>query len=220
MPAFAFRRQPDALAWFGAGRGQALLAAELATAGLWLARRPTQPALWLTPAPAPQPPVVLHGFSRQLWLWRHPRGFSGDLRCGLPLPLPSEAFGSIVIQHAVEGPAAPDLLGECARTLAPGGRLRLYVLNPVSPYQLRWRGTALQVRDIAGWQAALRRAGLHPVAAEATYLGPVLRGTASASPPSSNRLRAVCVLEAEKRVAALIPPAPARRHWNTGAAPA
>ncbi len=220
MPAFAFRRQPDPLAWFGTGRGQALLAGELATAGLWLARRPAQPALWLTPAPAPQPPVVLHGFSRQLWLWRHPLGFSGDLRCGLPLPLPSEAFGSMVLQHAVEGPAAAELLGECARTLAPGGRLRLYVLNPVSPYRLRWRGTALRVRDMTGWQVALRQAGLHPVTAEAAYLGPVLRASAAASPPSSNRLRAVCVLEAEKRVAALIPPAPARRRWSTGAAPA
>jgi SAM-dependent methyltransferase len=217
MPAFEFSRQPDALAWFDAGRGQALLAAETVAAGQWLTLRPAQPALWLSPTPA-RPPVVLHGFSRQLWLWRHPDGFSGDLRCELPLPLPSEAFGSIVVQHVPEAGSATDLLGECARVLAPGGRLRLYTLNPLSPYRWRWRGVALRVRDAASWQGALRQAGLHPLAAGAGYQGPLLRGTAMAPHLSSNRFRAVCVLEAEKRVAALIPPAPARRRWNTGAA--
>ncbi|WP_225562448.1 class I SAM-dependent methyltransferase [Pseudoxanthomonas sp. PXM04] len=217
MPAFEFSRQPDALAWFDAGRGQALLAAETVAAGQWLTLRPAQPALWLSPAPT-RPPVVLHGFSRQLWLWRHPDGFSGDLRCELPLPLPSEAFGSIVVQHVPEAGSATDLLGECARVLAPGGRLRLYTLNPLSPYRWRWRGAALRVRDAASWQGALRQAGLHPLAAGAGYQGPLLRGTAMAPHLSFNRFRAVCVLEAEKRVAALIPPAPARRRWNTGAA--
>lgn len=218
MPAFAFSRQPDAPAWFGAGRGQALLAAETVAAGQWLTLRPAQPALWLSPAATPRPPLVLHGFSRQLWLWRHPDGFSGDLRCELPLPLPSEAFGSIVVQHVPEAGGATDLLGECARVLAPGGRLRLYTLNPVSPYRWCWRGAALRVRDATGWQAALRQAGLSPLPSGVGYHGPMLRGAAMAPHLSSNRLRAVCVLEAEKRVAALIPPAPARRRWNTGAA--
>lgn len=222
MPAFAFERQPDALAWFGSERGRHLLALEGEAARHWLERRPAQPALWLTAAAEPPPPPAGNGFSRRLWLYRQGAQLRGDVHCALPLPLPSETFGSVVLQHACDD-GSLDLLSECARILAPGGRLWLLTLNPMSPYRLRWRGSDLRVRDGGAWHERLRQVGLHPQDDVETYLGPRWRGqraTDAAMRPSHQRLRAVRVLEAEKRVAALIPPANARRAWNTGAAPA
>ena len=222
MPAFAFERQPDALAWFGSERGRHLLALEAQAASHWLERRPAQPALWLTAAAEPLPPPAGNGFSRRLWLYRQGTQLRGDVQCALPLPLPSETFGSVVVQHACDD-GSQDLLSECARILAPGGRLWLLTLNPMSPYRLRWRGSDLRVRDGGAWHERLRQVGLHPQDDEETYLGPRWRGlrhTDATTRLTHQRLRAVRVLEAEKRVVALIPPANARRAWNAGAAPA
>lgn len=223
MPAFAFDRQPDALAWFGTTAGRALLAAEAPAIGHWLERRPAQPSLWLAAAAEPMPAAGGEtGFSRRLWVFREGALLSGDIRCRLPLPLPSETFGSVVVQHGCED-GSQDLLSECARILAPGGRLWLLTLNPMSPYRLRWRGTQLRVRDAGGWQERLRQAGLHPLQNDDLFLGPLWRthaGHDASTRLSGHRLRAVRVLEAEKRVVALISPTPARRAWNTGAAPA
>lgn len=222
MPAFVFSRQPDALAWFGGARARVLLEAGLPLASRRLSARPAQPSLWLAPTAESPAGTPANAFSRRLRLWPGGGGFEGDVRCGLPLPLPSEAFGTIVIQHVLEAGGDDGLLDECMRVLAPGGRLWLFTLNPLSPYRLRWRSAPLQVRDATGWRERLRRAGLHPSEAEDDYLGPIWRtvATPAQSTPSRNRLRAVCVLEAEKRVAALIPPAPAGRRWSTGAAAA
>lgn len=211
-----FSRQPDALAWFGNGPGGPLLAAEQPWVAAALKARAPQAWLWLGPS-APDPALVRP--ARGVQLYRQPMGFAGSLRCDLPLPLPTEALAAVVVQHALET-AHDGLLEECARVLEPGGRLWLFALNPWSPYRLRWRGLDLVVHDALGWRERLRAAGLQPVGREARYLGPVWRAKGAADGRGPGRLRAVCLLEAEKRVAALIPPSPAKRPWRTDAAPA
>ena len=49
MPAFAFTRQPDALAWFGSGHGGPILASEHARVSQALTSRSPQPWLWVSP---------------------------------------------------------------------------------------------------------------------------------------------------------------------------
>lgn len=223
MPAFAFSRQPDAETWFGSGQGKALLTIETLAVERWLVGRPAHPVLWLAPTGHGRPADTGGGpAGRRLWLRAHEQGFEGDVRCSLPLPLPTESVGSLVVQHACEiGPS--ELLNECARVLSPGGRLLLLSLNPLSLYRFRWGGRGLRVGEVGRWQEALRHAGLYAFVGEERYLGPLWRhvGERSAS-ISANRLRAVCVQEAEKRAASPIPiqPLPARRSWNPGAAPA
>jgi SAM-dependent methyltransferase len=124
-----------------------------------------------------------------------------------------------VLQHALET-GRDNLLEECARVLEPGGRLWLFALNPWSPYRARWHGLDLVIHDSVGWRERLRATGLQLVGREICYLGPVWRAKSGASGRAPDRLRAVCLLEAEKRVAALIPPSPVKRPWRTDAAPA
>lgn len=64
-------------------------------------------------------------------------GFEGDVRCVLPLPLPTESVRAIVVQHVVAD-SVVEFFDECARVLMPGGCLYLFALNPLSPYRLRW----------------------------------------------------------------------------------
>lgn len=218
MPLLQSHRQPEALSWFGGARGKPLLAAEQSTIDAALASRPSQqPWLWVSPL---QPgPAVAATQPRCLRLHRDGDRLAGDVSCGLPLPLPSEAIGNILLQHALDD-GGDDLLEECARVLEPGGRLWLFTLNPWSPYRARWRHSGLLVRDAATWRQRLRDLGLQPCGGQVSYLGPVWR-MASASPGRvSTRLRTVCLLEAEKRVAAVIPPAPVKRQWQAGAASA
>ncbi|MGH8060760.1 MAG: hypothetical protein ACREO7_01950 [Pseudoxanthomonas sp.] len=222
MPVLQISRQPDALAWFDSVRGRPLLAAEQALIGAAMASRPAQqPWLWLAPqAPGagtfdlPRRTLVLH---------RQQDRFSGSLRCGLPLPLPNESIGNLVVQHALDD-GLDGLLDECARVLEPGGRLWLFTLNPWSPYRARWRHSGLVARDVQAWRWTLRDLGLQPRADGAAYLGPIWRMSTDpvANPvkPGSSRLRAACLLEFEKRSAALIPPAPVTRQWQAGATPA
>src|SRR3546814_2320618 len=50
--------------------------------------------------------------------------FLSAARCRLPLPLASESIGVVVLQHvAATGRSRSELFEECARVLAPGGRL-------------------------------------------------------------------------------------------------
>ncbi|MEO8367285.1 MAG: hypothetical protein ABI538_13885 [Pseudoxanthomonas sp.] len=221
MPVLQISRQPDALAWFDSLRGQPLLAAERALIEAVLDSRPAQqPWLWLAPRPAESGAVDLP--RRTLVLHRQQGNFSGSLRCGLPLPLPNESIGNLVVQHALDD-GIEGVLDECARVLEPGGRLWLFTLNPWSPYRARWRHSGLVARDVQGWRTTLRGLGLQPVAGGVSYLGPVWR-IVSAPPtpatPAPGRLRAGCLLEFEKRTAALIPPAPVARQWQAGATPA
>lgn len=213
MPVFTFDRQPDTLAWFGSDRGTALLAAEGAQIGELLDQRAPRPWLWLAPPAVPVPP---EGLGRGLFLNAAGMEFAGQVRCQLPLPLPTEAFGTVIVQHVVEGHDA-GLLEECGRILEPGGRLWLFVLNPWSPYRARWRHSGLDVRHPLGWSTRLQAAGL-TLEAPQRHLGPIWRPQSGRMAPGSG-LRAVCVLEAEKRAAALIPPNSAVT-WRSGAAPA
>ena len=216
MPAFMFSRQPDALAWFGNGPGGPLLAVEQPWVVAALKARAPQPWLWLGLA-APDSP--LSASLRGIQLHRQGSGFAGSVRCELPLPLPTEAIGAVVLQHALET-GRDNLLEECARVLEPGGRLWLFTLNPWSPYRARWRGLDLVVHDPLGWRERLRAAGLQPVGREISYLGPIWRAKGDSARFAPGRMRAVCLLEAEKRTAALIPPSPVKRPWRTDAAPA
>jgi SAM-dependent methyltransferase len=217
MPVLQISRQPDALTWFDTVRGRPLLAAEQAVIRAALLSRPAQqPWLWLAPlAPAGEtglPP-------RSLLL--HPWGdrYAGSLQCRLPLPLPNESIDNLILQHALDDDRE-GLLEEGVRVLAPGGRLWLFVLNPWSPYRARWRSSGLQARDVQDWRRRLRQLGLQPCGEEVSYLGPLWRMTAGSQVRAPGRLRAVCLLEVEKRTASLIPPAPVARRWQAGAAPA
>ena len=219
MPAFAFTRQPDALAWFGTGRGGAVLASEQARVSQALTSRTPGPWLWVSPdgvEPAPAgdiPPMRglrLHARSGSQRL-------TGQVRCGLPLPLPTEAVAVIVLQHVLDAGDPQPLLQECARVLEPGGRLWLFVLNPWSPYRLRWRSTGLAARALSQWHLQLAAAGL-TTAEHVLHYGPVWRGVPDAPGHGPAPLRAARLLGAEKRVAGMIPPAPVARAWR--AAPA
>lgn len=216
MPAFAFSRQPDALQWFGGRRGGAVLAAEAATVAGMLGARFPHPWLWLAPVPGPVP---VGTSPRGLRLAPEPGGvqLAGRIRCGLPLPLPTEAMGVVVVQHLLDAGEPDALLEECARVLAPGGRLWLLALNPLSPYRLRWRASGLAARTPVHWQQRLRAVGLSPVE-PLRYAGPLWRGPTQPSAHAGSRFASACVLEADKRVPGLIPPAPAKRAWR--AAPA
>ena len=101
--------------------------------------------------------------------------------------------------------------------LEPGGRLWLFVLNPWSPYRLRWRSTGLAARALSQWHLQLAAAGL-TTAEHVLHYGPVWRGVPDAPGHGPAPLRAARLLGAEKRVAGMIPPAPVARAWR--AAPA
>ncbi len=219
MPAFAFSRQPDALSWFGTAAGLPLLEAEHPVIASLVASRPAQPWLWLAPVAgyADATAAELASQGRGLCLHRAGEGLAGPLRCALPLPLATEAVGTLIVQHVHEE-GDGELLEECARLLEPGGRLWLFTLNPWSPYRLRWRKAGLVPGDARGWHARLRAVGLHPVDGQVRCLGPIWKPGSIGENTGPWLLRSVQVLEAEKRVPARIPPSSLRRQWRTGAA--
>lgn len=197
-----------------------MLEAEYPAIASILASRPAQPWLWLAPVAgeADAAAAGLSAHSRGLRLHRVADGLAGPVRCALPLPLATESMGTLVVQHAHED-GGDDLLEECARLLQPGGRLWLFTLNPWSPYRLRWRKAGLAPRDARGWHARLRAVGLQPVDGQVRCLGPVWKPGPMGENAGPWLLRAVHVLEAEKRVPAWIPPSPLRR-WSAGTATA
>lgn len=220
MPVLQISRQPDPLAWFDTVRGQPLLGAEQETIRHALIARPAQqPWLWLAPLAPGNSTTGTDLPPRSLRL--HPWGdrYAGTLQCGLPLPLPNESIGNVVLQHVLDD-GREGLLEECERVLEPGGRLWLFTLNGWSPYRARWRRSGLIAGDATAWRLRLQALGLHPCGQELSYLGPVWRPPGAQTTRAPERLRAACVLEVEKRTAALIPPAPVKRQWQPGAAPA
>lgn len=219
MPALQISRQPDALAWFSSLLGQPVLSAELPIIRSVLASRPAQqPWLWIAPIAAGGE-GAFEAPARSLLLHRQGSHLSGSLRCGLPLPLPNESIGNLIIQHALDD-GSDGLLEECERVLEPGGRLWLFTLNAWSPYRARWRRSGLMARNVLAWQRELRGLGLQPCGKHVSYLGPAWRAATTSPSIMPNRLRAVCLMETEKRTAALIPPAPVKRQWQAGAATA
>lgn len=178
-----------------------------------LRSRPVQPWLWVGPdQPAAGRPELA---ARGIRLRPGAAGrFEGDLRCGLPLPLAAESVQSIVLQH-VPLPDAEQLLAECERILMPGGRLWLYALNPFSPYRVRWHRQGLRVLQPLRWRMLVQASGLRCLG-QAGYVGAAWRVEPGPGDDNAGSApwRAVCVLEAEKRVVAPIGPIPAAVTWR------
>ncbi len=214
MPAIAPSRQPGAPIWFDGREGQWLLAAQRRWLAARLEGRPAQAWLWIAPVPVPGPVLP----SRR-GLHLHPAGgaYAGSVQCALPLPLPSDCLGDIILQHPVQ-PGLDELLEECCRALVGGGRLWLCVPNPWSPFRWRGAGAPWAFTSPGQWQRRLARAGFSCM--EPRFIGPRwrLRDPAGADGQSVFCLRASCVIEAEKRVAAPVSPTSVR--WRHGAAPA
>lgn len=216
MPPSAFRRQPDtaaAASWFAGVAGQAILASEAETLRQAAQERPGQAGLWLCPSGMGEGEIELP----LLRLRAAARGFEGDVRCGLPLPLPSESCGVVVVQHLADISAEPlELLDECARVLIPGGRLWLLALNPLSPYRWRWRGQGPRVAEPVTWRRRLRAAGLAPDTVS-RGLGPTWAVAPEPAMQDGAGLRAAFLLRAEKRRSPLTPMrAPAKASWQPG----
>lgn len=189
--------------WFALPAGRAVLDSEQTVVADALTAHPVigLPWLWLTPSLDGDPPE-----GRGLRLAAVGAGWTGAIRCALPLPLPTESLGAIVLQHVPgEGPGeAAALLEECARVLVPGGRLALLALNPLSPYRLRWRGRRLIARDPLAWRRRMAEAGLTPEPV-AQGIGPQWSPTASPSLQSGAGLRAAFLQRAEKRAVPMTP---------------
>lgn len=173
-----------------------------------LAAMPTLPWLWLAPAEGWGGEGAAAARGIRLQREGDSARYRGDLRCGLPLPLPAESINAIVLQH-IGGSYTEALLAECARVLMPGGRLWLSLFNPCSPYRLHWQWHRGDAPSMSQCRAQLQRHGLHctPV----RYLGPLWSAGQGRPWPAPHVLRAVCVLEASKRSAAMIGPAAVAR---------
>jgi len=205
MPPRSPAGQPDGPldrrgAWFESEAGRALLGSEAASIRAAPGARPGQSWLWLAPASQAIDPI-----GRGLQLQVTGSGWGGPLRCALPLPLANESVATVVVQHSVGvGRPGGALLEECARVLVPGGRLWLYVLNPLSPYRWRWRGANLHAAEPMRWRRHLRAAGLQPDGMS-QGLGPRWRIEPSPDLQQGPGVRAAYLLRAEKRSIPLTP---------------
>ena len=211
----AFRRQPEpaaAAAWFAGVAGQAVLASEADILRLAAQDRPGRAGLWLSPSGMGEADIDLP----LLRLRAASRGFEGDVRCSLPLPLPSESCGVVVLQHMADICAEPAaLLEECTRLLIPGARLWLLALNPLSPYRLRWRGEGPKVSEPVTWRRRLRAAGLAPDAVS-RGVGPTWSVSPEPAMQDGAGLRAAFLLRAEKRRSPLTPVRKPATTWQPG----
>lgn len=211
MPLVTANRQSEGpLAWFGSEAGQRLLAVEAAAMARVLASIPALPWCWLG-VPGAMPPESQGGrgvlLRRDGSRFAEP-SFDGAVRCSLPLPLASEIFGAVLLQHTLDDGCDVDaLLGECERILAPGGTLWLAALNAWSPYRARWTRTGLHARVTGAWQASLRRAGFALDSVNLQWLGPRWRmDHGDVGVGMNDWLRAGIALSVNKRVHALAPP--------------
>ncbi len=189
-----------ALQWFASVPGRALLDSEQSAVERALAERPGQPWLWLAPLPPLRPED-----RRGLALASCGDGWHGEVSCALPLPLPSEAFGVVVVQHVATADAGGRaLLEEAARILVPGGRLLLFLLNPLSPYRWHWHGHGPRASEPLVWRRRLRAVGLQPETVS-EGIGPRWRAVDDLRRQSGAGFRAAYVVRAEKRVLPLTP---------------
>lgn len=216
MPAILPTGQPAASGdWFAAPAGRAVLDSEQALVIEALGVHPGLPWLWLAPGPQ-----ACQAAGRGLHLVRRDSELTGPVRCGWPLPLPSEAFGAVVLQHVTGGQAEDRaLLEEAARVLVPGGYLWLLVLNPLTPYRWRWRGYGIASAEPLVWRKRLREVGLAPDAVS-RGVGPSWRVTASLDTQNGPGLRAAYALRGQKRHLPLTPVRRARALPMPAAAPA
>ncbi|MCA7024399.1 MULTISPECIES: class I SAM-dependent methyltransferase [Stenotrophomonas] len=168
---------------------------------------PAQPWLWLSPCATWLPAEAPAGRGVRLHRAADGRGWDGDVCCALPLPLPSEAVNAIILQHVAALDLEP-LLSECARVLMPGGRLWMTLLNRYSPYRARWQWQGPRPPSATRCQLRLQREGLR--VRSVRHFGPLWSDAGPAGGKALPALRAVCVLEFEKRAAAFIGPEAAR----------
>jgi len=216
MPAILPTGQPAAASdWFDTPAGRAILDSEHVLVAEALGVHPGLPWLWLSPG---APGYEIEG--RGLHLVRRGAGLTGVVRCSCPLPLPSEAFGAVVLQHAVGAHRNDrELLHEAARVLAPGGHLTLLVLNPLTPYRWRWRGCGIASAEPLAWRRRLRDAGLAPDAVS-RGVGPSWRVQPVDDIQSGPGLRAAFALRGQKRHLPLTPVRRTRALPMPAAAPA
>lgn len=188
-------------AWFATPAGRTLLDSELPCVHAALGERPGQPWLWLAPAAAggDTPP------GQGLRLQDTADGWTGSLRCRLPLPLANESVATVVVQHlAGDGDRASMLIEECARVLVPGGRLTLLSLNPLSAWRWRWAADGPGSSEPMPWRRRMRAAGLVPEAVS-EGVGPRWGLVPDPSLQHGPGVRAAWLLRAEKRVSPLTP---------------
>lgn len=207
MPAPSPNGQPaPGQQWFASEAGQALVHSEIPLIRRALRDRPAPPWAWFAPCP-----VDAGDCGRGTCLVAGEGAWEGAVRCGLPLPFATESLSTVVLQHApsVAGPVE-ELLDECARVLVDGGKLHLLVLNPLSPYRLRWQGAGLSAGEPLTWRRRLRRAGLEPEPVS-QGVGPVWKVQAREETRSGPGLAAAYVVAAHKRVAPLTPAAASAR---------
>lgn len=191
---------PGPSAWFASAAGRSLLESESEVVFNAAGERPGQPWLWLAAGPA-----VPSEAGQSLRLLVDGNRFAGAIHCALPLPIASEAVGTVLLQHAGDVCPAPGaLLAECARVLLPGGRLWLLALNPLAPYRLRWSGSGASASEPVTWRRRLRMAGLVPEAVS-QGLGARWRIESATGLQHGAGLRAAFLLRAEKRVSPLTP---------------
>ncbi len=211
MPAAPIPRQAEVSAWFDTQAARLIQQLEQQHLRERLQMLPSQPWLWFGPTATWAPPALPARRGVRL----HNAGdgplFDGDLRCGLPLPLPAEAVNAIVIQHA-DPTVVAELIAECSRVLMPGGRIWMTHLNPCSPYRIRWRRQGVRPASVSRCRALLQGEGLQCVPAR--YLGPLWTDLPVVSGSALPPLRAVCVLEAEKRVVAATGPGKVPVAWG------
>lgn len=195
MPLPSATGQPDgARAWFETDAGLAVLESEQPAVLRALAERPVLPWLWLGPVEQ-----VFRVDGEGVRLVAAAGGWSGAARCALPLPLASESIGVVVLQHVARpGRAGRGLFEECARVLAPGGRLWVFALNPLAPYRWRWRGSGLGASEPLTWRRRMREAGLVPEPVS-QGLGPGWHVRVAREPQDGPGMRAAYAIRAEKR---------------------
>ena len=203
MPPTPSPRQPDPVsaiaAWFGSTAGRVVIDSEFTAVQQAASERPGQPWLWLAAAGA------AHTGDRSVSLRLNGNGFDGPIRCALPLPIASDALGTVVLQHVADVAQDPaELLAECVRVLVPGGRLWLFALNPLAPYRWRWTGDGPAAFEPITWRRRLRAAGLVPEPVS-QGLGPRWKIVPSLEPQHGAGLRAAYLLRAEKRMTPLTP---------------
>lgn len=183
--------------WFQSAAGRAVLDSQADVVAQALSERPGRHWLWL--GAADDGAGGGRGDGRGLRLRQSGDGWQGDVACALPLPLPSETFATVVLQHVVPGGAASSaLLAEAARVLLPGGRLWLFALNPLSPYRWHWRGCGLTASEPLSWRRHLRRHGLMPEPVS-QGIGPAWTVAAMPGLQHGPGVRAAYLLRAEKR---------------------
>lgn len=216
MPVISQTGQPDIVRdWFETPAGRAILDSEHALVAGALGSHPGLPWLWVAPG---TPTAQVKG--RGLRLTRCGSLLEGPMRCAAPLPLPSEAFGAVVLQHVVGGREDPlGLLEEATRVLAPGGHLWLLVLNPLTPYRWRWRGTGIASAEPLTWRRRMRDAGLAPDAVS-NGVGPSWRVAPATEVQNGPGLRAAYALRGQKRHLPLTPVRSRRVMPMPAAAPA